>query len=177
MIHVRQVFCMVKNDERFFFIIELGRLLDEYHKCPYEAVKKSIYEDIVLLRHAIGLIQTICLLAPLKSHLKHNRLRNTLMLPFLQNCFSNLLIFLRKGCLHGKNESVSHTCLCPSAPYYFDPPRTIDAVCQTKWHEPPGNDPPKPIIGQTDLWIPAGHARTKQGRLIPWLIPSIRHFL
>ncbi|MDT9755765.1 hypothetical protein RP319_06170 [Heyndrickxia coagulans] len=45
---------MVKNDERFFFIIELGRLLDEYHKCPYEAVKKSIYEDIVLLRHAIG---------------------------------------------------------------------------------------------------------------------------
>lgn len=53
MIHVGQVFCMVKNDERFFFIIELGRLLDEYHKCPYEAVKKSIYEDIVLLRHAI----------------------------------------------------------------------------------------------------------------------------
>lgn len=44
---------MVKNDERIIFIIELGRLLDEYHKCPYEAVKKSIYEDIVLLRHAI----------------------------------------------------------------------------------------------------------------------------
>lgn len=142
---------MVKNDERIIFIMELGRLLDEYHKCPYEAVKKVYMKISFCSGMPLTLMQTICLPAPQKNHLKHNRLQNTLMLPFLQNCFSNLLIFLRKGCLHGKNESASHTCLCPSVPQYFHPPRTIDAVCQTKRHEPPGNDPSKPIIGQTDL--------------------------
>ncbi|GER65710.1 hypothetical protein BpJC4_01810 [Weizmannia acidilactici] len=40
---------MVKEEETLLFIIDLGRLLDDYRKCPYESVKKSIYEDILLI--------------------------------------------------------------------------------------------------------------------------------
>ncbi|CAM3862706.1 hypothetical protein [Mesobacillus zeae] len=40
---------MIQEEEKKFFIKELGRLIHDYEKCREQEFKQQIYEDIMLL--------------------------------------------------------------------------------------------------------------------------------
>lgn len=44
---------MVKEEEKVVFVGELGKLRDEYRKCPNLTLRQQIEEDIKLLQNAI----------------------------------------------------------------------------------------------------------------------------
>jgi hypothetical protein len=46
---------IIKNEEMFIFIHELGLLIDEYQRCENTEIKEQIYDDILLLREVIKL--------------------------------------------------------------------------------------------------------------------------
>ncbi|MED1201918.1 hypothetical protein [Heyndrickxia acidicola] len=45
---------MIHEEEHIIFIIELGRLIEDYHNCKDEKTKDIIYKDIMLLSDVIN---------------------------------------------------------------------------------------------------------------------------
>jgi hypothetical protein len=45
---------MIHEEEHIIFIIELGRLIEDYHNCNDEKTRDIIYKDIMLLSDVIN---------------------------------------------------------------------------------------------------------------------------
>lgn len=50
--------CMINDKEQFIFKRELGRLQDDYKRCPSPEVKNQLKQDIELLKKAIRLLSS-----------------------------------------------------------------------------------------------------------------------
>ncbi|WP_018660227.1 hypothetical protein [Heyndrickxia acidiproducens] len=59
---------VLSAEEHVIFIIELGRLLEDYRKCRDERIKLCIYEDILLIGRAIHQPMTCAASNPLNTH-------------------------------------------------------------------------------------------------------------